>query len=120
MEEELIEEMVDIERPGLLEYLLPQLPPTALSVLTILLIAVLLCGWKAPRWVKPIGSIAVAFAFLSHAWLYLTYCPDFLRAETISPTVTWPAIQMNNFILLYGLLIFLLSRIIVLIQKSRI
>lgn len=120
MEEELIEEMVDIERPGLLEYLLPQLPPTALSVLTILLIAVLLCGWKAPRWVKPIGSIAVAFAFLSHAWLYLTVCPDIIKAGEISPTVMIPGFQMANIVLLYGLVVFLMSRIIVIIQKSRI
>lgn len=120
MEEELIEEMVDIERPGLLEWLLPQLPPTVLSVLTILLIAVLLCGWKAPRWVKPIGSIAVAFAFLSHAWLYLTACPDIIKAGEISPTVMIPGFQMANIVLLYGLVVFLMSRIIVIIQKSRI
>lgn len=120
MEEELIEELVDIERPGLLEFLLPQLPPTALSVLTILLIAVLLCGWKAPRWVKPIGSIALAFAILSHAWIFLTDCHDFKVAGEISPTFLFSAFQMNNYILLYGLLVFLLSRVIVLIQKSSI
>ena len=120
MEEELIEEMVEIERPGLLEYLIPQLPPIILSVLTILLIAVLLSGWKAPRWVKPIGSIAVAFAFLSHAWMFIGVCPDIIRAGEMSPTVYLPGLQMHNVILLYGLMIFLLSRIIVLIQKSRI
>jgi hypothetical protein len=120
MEEELIAEMVDIERPSILEYLLPQLPPMILSVLTILLIAVLLSGWKAPRWVKPIGSIAVAFAFLSHAWMFLSYCTDFTKAYEVSPTVYFPRLQMDNVILLYGLTIFLLSRIIVLIQKSRI
>lgn len=120
MEEELIAEMVDIERPSFWEYLLPQLPPMILSVLTILLIAVLLSGWKAPRWVKPIGSIAVAFAFLSHAWMFLRYCPDFTKAYEVSPTEYFPRLQMDNVILLYGLTIFLLSRIIVLIQKSRI
>ncbi len=120
MEEELIEELVYFERPSLMEYLLPQLPPIVLSVLTILLIAVLLSGWKAPRWVKPIGSIAVAFAFLSHAWMFLRVCPDVIRAGEISPTVFVTGTQAHNIILLYGLTIFLLSRIIVLIQKSRI
>ena len=63
MEEELIEEVVEefIDKPSFLTYMLPTLPPVTMSLLTLLLIAVLFCGWKAPRWVKPFGSIAAVW-----------------------------------------------------------
>ena len=121
MEEELIEEVVEefIDKPSFLSYLLPTLPPVIMSLLTILLIAVLFCGWKAPRWVKPFGSIAVALAFIAGPWKFIGAFLDIKMAGALSPIVFMDGFQIMFFLFLYGLLIFLVSRIIVLIQKER-
>ena len=121
MEEELIEEVVEdfIDKPSFLSYLLPTLPPVIMSLLTILLIAVLFCGWKAPRWVKPFGSIAVALAFIAGPWKFIGAFLDIKMAGALSPMVFMDGFQIMFFLFLYGLLIFLVSRIIVLIQKER-
>ena len=35
-----------------------------MSILTVLLVAIFFAAWKAPRWVKEIGQIALFFGFL--------------------------------------------------------
>ena len=121
MEEELIEEVVEdfIDKPSFLSYLLPTLPPVIMSLLTLLLIAVLFCGWKAPRWVKPFGSIAVAISAIAWLWKFIGAFLDIKMAGALSPMVFMDGFQIMIIIFLYGLLIFLVSRIIVLIQKER-
>ena len=121
MEEELIEEVVEeiIDKPSFLAYLLPTLPPVTMSLLTLLLIAVLFCGWKAPRWVKPFGSIAVALAFIAWPWKFIGACLDIKLAGALAPMVLFDGFQIMFIIFLYGLLIFLVSRILVIIQKER-
>ena len=122
MEEELIEEVVEgiiDDKPSFLSYLLPTLPPVIMSLLTLLLIAVLFCGWKAPRWVKPFGSIAVALAFIAWPWKFIGAFLDIKLHGALSPMVFMDGFQIMIIIFLYGLLIFLVSRIIVLVQKER-
>ena len=79
MEEELIEEVY--EAPSALEsffnYILPQLPPIGMCLITLALVFVFLCAWKAPRWIKPVGSIALSVTLISITWPYLaTFCQD--------------------------------------------
>ena len=121
MEEEIIEEVVEefIDKPSFLAYLLPTLPPVTMSLLTLLLIAVLFCGWKAPRWVKPFGSIAVALAFIAWPWKFIGAFLDIKLTGALAPMVFFDGSQIMIIIFLYGLLIFLVSRIIVLIHKER-
>lgn len=122
MEEELIEEVVEgiiDHKPSFLAYLLPTLPPVIMSLLTLLLIAVLFCGWKAPRWVKPFGSIAVALAFIAWPWKFIGACLDIKHAGALAPMAFFDGFQIMFIIFLYGLLIFLVSRILVIIQKER-
>ncbi|MBR5935106.1 MAG: hypothetical protein IKZ89_03025 [Bacteroidaceae bacterium] len=122
MEEELIEEVVEgiiDDKPSFLTYLLPTLPPVTMSLLTLLLIAVLFCGWKAPRWVKPFGSIAVALSAIAWLWKFIGAFLDIKLAGALSPMVFMDGFQIMIILFLYGLLIFLVSRIIVLIQKER-
>ena len=40
----------------------------AMTVITILFIALLLAAWKAPRWVREIGHLALAFAAITWPW----------------------------------------------------
>ena len=123
MEEELIEEVVE-EAPSALEVffnrVLPQLPPVAMCLITLALVFVFLCAWKAPRWIKPVGSIAFSIALFATTWPYLTtFCQDVTANYEFSPMNYFWAGQRMMLVLLYGLSVFIISRVIYLIQKSR-
>lgn len=122
MEEELIEEVY--EAPSALEsffnYILPQLPPIGMCLITLALVFIFLCAWKAPRWIKPVGSIALSVTLISITWPYLaTFCQDIKANYEFSPTNYYYSAHRMMVLLLYGLLVFIVSRIVYLIQKSR-
>ena len=39
--------------------------PLFMTILTVLLVAIFFAAWKAPRWIKEIGSFALVFGFLT-------------------------------------------------------
>lgn len=124
MEEELIEEVYDLDVPTVLEsffnYVLPQMPPIAMCLITLALVFVFLCAWKAPRWIKPVGSIALSVALISITWPYLiTFCQDVAADYQFSPMNYFWYSQRMALLLLYGVMVFIISRIVYLIQKSR-
>ena len=47
--------------------------PISMAILTVLLVAVFFAAWKAPRWVKEIGSIACAYAFIQLCLGFYSY-----------------------------------------------
>lgn len=101
-----------------------------MSVLTILLIAIIIAAWKAPRWVKEIGSIACALGFFS-LLLGLRQMFEALQAvgdqreavtcvfDLISPNVLFGGLKVALIPVLYGIIIYIVSRIVVLIRKPR-
>jgi hypothetical protein len=122
MEEEIIEEVY--EAPTALEsffnYVLPTLPPIAMCMITLALIFVFLCAWKAPRWIKPVGSIALSIALISITWPYLTtFCHDVAADYQFAPGNYFWYGQRMGLLLLFGVMVFIISRIVYLIQKSR-
>jgi len=123
MEEELME--IIEEAPGALEIFftrtLPTLPPISVCLITLMLLFVFLCAWKAPRWIKPVGSIALAIALITVTWPFLrTFREDALYADyKIAPMVYYNGITRFTLLLIYGVLVFIVSRIVYLIQKSR-
>lgn len=120
MEEEVMEEvMEEFTGPGPLTVLFQIVPPWILSVFTILLIAILFCGWKAPKWVRPLGSIALAFSFIPWTWRTLTALYDLKNAGALSPMVWINGFKIFLFIITLGMMVFLISRIIIAIQNSR-
>ena len=124
MEEELIEEVYDLNVPSALEalfnYVLPTLPPIAMCLITLALVFVFLCAWKAPRWIKPVGSIALSVALISITWPYLTtFCHDEAVDYQFAPSNYYWAAHRMTLLLLYGVMVFIISRIVYLIQKSR-
>ena len=89
-------------------------------VITLLLIALLLAAWKAPRWVKEIGIGAlVAGAFATLLGL-LQICDAMQMFGDISPAVLCGGLKVALIPVLYGLIVYFISLVIRIIQKPRI
>ena len=122
MEEELLEELIEEEftGPGPITMLFQIVPPWILSIFTVLLIAILFCGWKATKWVRPLGSIALAFSFIPWTWRLMTALNDIKMVHSaLSPNVWFSGFKIHLFIITLGMMVFLISRIIIAIQTSR-
>ncbi len=89
-------------------------------VITLLLIALLLAAWKAPRWVKEIGIGAlVAGAFATLLGL-LQICDAMQMFGDISPAVLCGGLKVTMIPVIYGLIVYFISLVIRIIQKPRI
>ena len=102
-----------------------------MSVLTVLLVAIPFAAWKAPRWVKDIGSFALAFGFLS-LFLGLRQAFTALRDvamslgsdvtglfDLISPGVFFGGMRVAMIPVCYGIIIYLVSLVVHVVQKPR-
>ena len=91
---------------------------TFMKVLTVLLAAIFFAAWKAPRWVKEIGSFALAFGFFGTI-LGLLQMFDALSGGTIPQEVICAGLKVNLITLIYGIIIYLVSLVVCVIQKPR-
>ena len=101
-----------------------------MSVLTILLIAIFFAAWKAPRWVREIGIFALAFGFLGQLlglFQLLSAMRD-IAAESGAVTsisdlvpyrVLFAGLKVTMNCLIYGVIVFLVSVVVRVIQKPR-
>ena len=105
--------------------------PVFMSVLTNLLVAIFFAAWKAPRWVKEIGAFAMAFGFLSlllgvrQMFTALQEVAQF-QTETVSsvydlvsPDVLLGGWKVAMIPVIYGVIIYLVSLLVCIIQKPR-
>lgn len=105
--------------------------PIFMSVLTILLVGILFAAWKAPRWVKEIGNFALVFGFLSQL-LGLLQMFEVLQEiaaaskeqitglfDFISPGVFFGGLKVSMIPVIYGIIIYLTSLVVRVIQKPR-
>lgn len=124
----MIEQFMEVEKPAdvslnwsdiIFNQLLPLTPPVAMCLITLMLVLVFLCAWKAPRWIKPVGSIALALGIIRFAWGFIGVFYDVNMAGGVSPNVYARGLPRMLFIIIYGMIVFILSRIVYLIQKSR-
>ncbi|MBR1637203.1 MAG: hypothetical protein IJ687_05075 [Bacteroidales bacterium] len=104
--------------------------PIFMSILTILLVAIFFAAWKAPRWVKEIGSFALVFGFFSQL-LGLRQMFSALQEvsmalenvsgifDIISPGVLFGGLKVSFIPVLYGVIIYLVSLIVRIVQKPR-
>ena len=84
-----------------------------MSVLTLLLALLFLAAWKAPAWVRDIGTIALAFGILSHLIGIYLALDDLIRCgNDLSITVIYAGYRVSLITVLYGFIIFIISRII--------
>lgn len=89
-------------------------------VLSLLLIALLLAAWKAPRWVKEIGLGALVFSIF---WTLRGMYQMFGVLQTfgdVSFSVICGGLRVALISTFYGLIIYFLSLLIRLVQKPRI
>jgi len=90
-----------------------------MTLLTIILIALLLAAWKAPAWVREIGIIALVVGVLGTLMGFYS-AARVLEQREVTQLVIWGGLRVMVISLIYGLLIYLVSLIIRIIQKPRI
>ena len=101
-----------------------------MSVLTVLLVAIFFAAWKAPRWVKEIGSFALVFGFLGMILSILQLLDDLQGAgdlpvagssigSLIPPGVLCGGLKVTLNTAIYGICIYLVSLVVRVIQKPR-
>jgi glucan phosphoethanolaminetransferase (alkaline phosphatase superfamily) len=93
--------------------------PLWMSILTLELIALLFAAWKAPAWVIEIGIIALFTGPLGYIFGIIQISNVIQAAGDISMGLMAGGFKMTLIPVIYGILIFILSLIIRIIQKPR-
>lgn len=90
-----------------------------MAVLTILLVLLLFAAWKAPAWVKEIGQAALIWGFFwEFAGIYQML--DVLQGLNDVPiSVIYGGAKVALVPVMFGMLIYLASLVIILVQKPR-
>ena len=104
--------------------------PIFMSVLTVLLVGLFFAAWKAPRWVKEIGIFALVFGFLGMILgirQVFTYMQEVSVGkgeisglfDLIPARVFFGGISITMIPVIYGIIIYLVSLVVRVIQKPR-
>ena len=93
---------------------------TGMILISLMLIALFLAAWKAPRWVKEIGSFALVFGFLGMILAILQLLGDLQTAGSNLPSaVIYGGLKVTLIPVIYGAVIYLISLVVRVIQKPR-
>ena len=105
--------------------------PVFMSILTVLLVALFFAAWKAPRWVKGIGALALLFGFLGTI-LGLQQVLSYLQGvaaekggeatgifDLIAPRILLGGVKVTLIPLIYGAIIDMVALVVSIIQKPR-
>ena len=105
--------------------------PVFMSILTVLLVALFFAAWKAPRWVKGIGALALLFGFLGMI-LGIQQVLTYLQSVAIEkgaeatglfdltpPRVLLGGVRITLIPVIYGAIIDMVAIVISIIQKPR-
>ncbi|MBQ0103765.1 MAG: hypothetical protein KBS99_06315 [Prevotellaceae bacterium] len=98
---------------------IPYTNPVALIIISILLIGMILCQWKQRSWVKMLGIGALAFAVLFSLYNLSMYFDDYV-AFGMSTIDIANSLRPVASTLYYGLLVYLVSLILRMVNKPRI
>lgn len=91
----------------------------AMTVITILFIALLVAAWKAPRWVREIGHLALAFAAIMTLIPLHNAASTVIQVGEISPMLIWGGVKSLTIAPIYALIVYSVSLIIRIVQKPR-
>ena len=94
--------------------------PLFMSILTLLLVAVLICAWKYPEWLKEAGLLALAIGILGQViGLYSAF--QYMEASGgVSQEVMAGGLRVSSITTAYGLIIYVISLVLRIIVKPRI
>ncbi|MBR5256057.1 MAG: hypothetical protein IKV62_04710 [Bacteroidales bacterium] len=102
-----------------------------MTILTVLLVAIFFAAWKAPRWIKEIGTFALVFGILSltigfyQMFTVLQQVAFDLGSEAhgvfdlVSPGVFFGGMKVGLIPFIYGVIVYLISLIVRVIKKPR-
>lgn len=93
--------------------------PLFMSILSLLLVAVLICAWKYPEWLKEAGLLALAIGILGQIiGLYSAF--QYMEASGgVSQEVMAGGLKVSSITTAYGLIIYVISLILRIVVKPR-
>ncbi len=94
--------------------------PFGMGLLTLLLIGLCIAAWKAPAWVSNIGRIACAFSVLYALFGTLGALQGVVAAKDVPFWLLCSGLSTAIIPVIYGLFIYIVSQIIMIVQKPRI
>ena len=91
-----------------------------MTFMTLILVALFLAAWKAPAWVEEIGKFAAVFGIFATLVGFMQAAVDVAAAGSISQRIVWSGLRVAVITTVYGLIIYMISLIIRIVQKPRI
>ena len=94
--------------------------PLFMSILTLLLVAVLICAWKYPEWLKEVGLLALSFGILGQIiGLYSAF--QFMEESGgVSQQMMAGGLKVSSITTAYGLIIYVISLVLRIVVKPRV
>ena len=93
--------------------------PIIMSIITLFLVAILFAAWKAPAWVKELGTLSLTVSVFITAVVFFQLFDLIYVYGECSFRVMCSGIKIAMLPLLYGLLVYAISLIIRILQKPR-
>ncbi|MFI3321901.1 MAG: hypothetical protein R3Y50_05195 [Rikenellaceae bacterium] len=90
-----------------------------MTIITLELVALLLAAYKAPQWVRNIGTIALCTGLLSTTFGMYKAFGMLHMAPDVSPALIYGALQVTLIPIIYGMLIYVASIVIKIVQTPR-
>lgn len=90
-----------------------------MTLVTLALVAVLISMWKAPNWVKEFGRIGLGLGLLGTLAGCCQACNSIICEGDIAPMVLLAGTKVVFITTSYGVIVYLLSVLINMLQTSR-
>lgn len=90
-----------------------------MTILTILLLGVIVCFWKFPEWIKKVGLLALSFGILGQIIGLYGAFKGIEQMGQVSQEMMAGGLKVSSITTIYGLLIYIISLILRLINKPR-
>lgn len=90
-----------------------------MTILTILLLGVIVCFWKFPEWIKEVGLLALSVGILGQIIGLYGAFKGIEQMGQVSQEMMAGGLKVSSITTIYGLLIYILSLILRLINKPR-
>ncbi|MCR8669504.1 MotA/TolQ/ExbB proton channel family protein [Aestuariibaculum sp. M13] len=90
-----------------------------MTILTVLLLAVIVCFVKFPEWIKDMGILALSFGILGQIIGLYSAFKGIEQMGQVSQEMMAGGLKVSSITTMYGLLIYIISVILSLINKQK-